>query len=69
MNIFQIRIESPDDETECYTLLDQKGNEWTLAYVTHDEHGWSGMNVARDVITTFAEVLGIRMFIQENGEE
>jgi hypothetical protein len=53
MKITRNRI---DDETVEYEL-----NGQTLAYLTHDEHGWDGMQAVEDVINQFADVLDVKI--------
>lgn len=60
----EIRIlrvgEISNEEVEEYQI-EVNGNRYNLSHTNHDEEGWSGMEAARDVVETIADLMGIEI--------
>jgi hypothetical protein len=55
----KIVIYSDDQENQEIAVLNDKGEELFSQGQDHDQHGWDGMEVARDIAEGIGQALGI----------
>lgn len=57
----EFQTERPDDETLNIYLVVTGGQPVQIAHATHDEHGWSGIDLAESMIMKIAQAVGVRV--------
>jgi ABC-type Zn uptake system ZnuABC Zn-binding protein ZnuA len=55
----KVIIKYIDDETQEIIVEADDKTEFFNERQTHDEHGWAGMEMARDIAEGIAEALGV----------